>query len=320
MLGAGRMSLACLLLLAGCQAAPEPPLRIGTNIWAGNYSLHLAVARRYTGAHPVRLLTFPSATEVIRALHAGQLDAACITADEFLLTALEAGRSAPRAILVLDVSEGADAILARPPARSMPDLRGRKIGVESTALGALMLARALDRHGMHRGDITAVQVPFFDHERQYREGRVDAVVTFEPVRSRLLHAGAVQVFSSREIPGEVIDLMVATQGAIATRGPALKALLAGYYQALRVQKEEPETTAVHLQRYLRLDGPQVDSVMAGIRLVGLDEARQLLGHDPDGLAARLGRLAEEMLADSLLPRRPDTDALVSAAFLPAGAP
>jgi NitT/TauT family transport system substrate-binding protein len=310
-------TLAILLGLAACNRAPEPPLRVGTNVWAGNQSLHLAAERKLTDGFPVRMLTFPSATEVIRALQAGQLDAAVITADEFITTAFEAGPDAPRAIMVIDVSLGADAIVARSPARTVADLRGRRVGVESTALGALMLARALRLHGVRKNEITLVQVPYFDHERQFREGRVDAVVTFEPVRSRLLAAGAVEVFNSREIPGEVLDLLVATPGAIARRGSALRALVDGYYQALAFTQAHPDSARLHLSRYLGVPVERVDTLLQGASSVSLEESRQLLSPGPDGLAARLAHLASSMVQDGILPELQPTDSLVTPIFLPA---
>ncbi|HSB54623.1 MAG TPA: ABC transporter substrate-binding protein, partial [Gemmatimonadales bacterium] len=308
------------LALVACDRSPEPPLRVGVNLWAGNQSLHLAVERHLTGEFPVRLLTFPSTTEVIRALQAGQLDAASITGDELLLTAYEAGPAAPRAIAVIDISLGADAILVRPPARSMADLRGRRVGVESTGLGALMLARALQLHGIRKDEIRLVQVPSFDHERQFREGLVDAVVTFEPVRSKLLATGAVEVFNSGEIPGEVMDVLVATPTAIARRGPALRALLDGYYQGRAFEEAYPDSARAHLSRYLRVPVEVVDQVLKGTSLVSLEESRRLLSPGPDGLAERLSRLAIAMVQDGILPELRPTDSLVTPAFLPSPRP
>lgn len=312
--------LLALLTLDGCDRSPDPPLRLGATVWAGNYGLHVAAERHFTDPHPVRILTFPSATDVIRALMAGQLDVACITADEFLLTALQTGPMAPKAILVIDISLGADAILVKPPARTMADLRGRRVGVESTALGALMLARALQLNGLQRTDITVAQVPYFDQERQFREGRIDAVVTYEPVRSRLVAAGAVEVFSSRQIPGEVMDLLVATPAAIRNRGPALRALVAGYYRARAFGTANGDSARQQLSRYLRIPAERVDSVLAGVQMLDLPGARAMLGPGPDGLAARLARLAETMVAGGILAHPIPTDSLVTAAFLPPATP
>lgn len=47
-----------------------------------------------------------------------------------------------------------------------------------------------------------------EHEGAFGSGKVDAVVTFEPVRSRLLARGAVQIFDRRQIPGEIIHVLV----------------------------------------------------------------------------------------------------------------
>ena len=171
------MTLVLLVFaLAGCDK-PAPPLRVGANRWLGYEPLFLARDRGYYGGQPVQLLSFLSTTEVIRAYRNGALDVAAVTADEALLLA----ETLPdqRILLVCDFSLGADVILAKPQFPSLPDLKGRRIGVETTALGAYMLARALARAGMTAHDVTVVPMPLDEHEAAFRQDLVDAVVTHE---------------------------------------------------------------------------------------------------------------------------------------------
>ena len=85
--------------------------------------------------------------------------------------------------MVTDISNGADVILAKPEIQSLKDLKGRRVGVDSTALGAFVITRALGQVGLSPKDIEIVSLGVSEQERAFKQGIVDAVVTFEPVRS-----------------------------------------------------------------------------------------------------------------------------------------
>jgi len=80
----------------------------------------------------VQLVEYPSASEVLRAFRNQAIDGMVISMDE--LFGLVAEGLQPRVILVVDVSHGADAVVARPGVLSMKDLKGKRVAVESGAL------------------------------------------------------------------------------------------------------------------------------------------------------------------------------------------
>jgi len=42
----------------------------------------------------------------------------------------------------------------------------------------------------------------------FKKRQVDAIVTFEPVKSELLSSGANILFDSHQIPGRIVDVLV----------------------------------------------------------------------------------------------------------------
>ena len=151
--------LACAALLAalfGCIREPEPALRIGTNVWIGSEPLYLARELGHLDLSAVQLVEYPSASEVLRAYRNQAIDGMVISLDELFSLAVDGLQ--PRAILVVDVSHGADAVVGRRGMRSMQDLRGRPVAVESGALGAFVLSRALALSGMQAADVKVVHL------------------------------------------------------------------------------------------------------------------------------------------------------------------
>jgi len=196
-------------LLSGCVkscSAPETPLRIGTNLWPGYEEFYWARQSGILKPERYALVEFGSATENIRAFRSQQLEFAALTLDETLLLA----RDGVDAVIlaVLDVSNGADVIVAPKEVQTFTDLKGKRVGFEDTALGGDMLNRALMLSGMSRTDITPRYFEVDQHEKAYTTGEVDAIVTFEPVKSKLLALGNKVIFSSKDIPGEVVDVLV----------------------------------------------------------------------------------------------------------------
>src|SRR5690554_1162347 len=141
-------------VLAGCLSAPEEPLRLGTNVWPGYEPLYLAREQGDLSAGQVALVELLSASEVMRAYRNGAIDAAALTLDEVI--SLRAAGLRPVVVQVTNISAGADVILVRQNVERMQDLRGKRVGVEATALGMYMLTRALALNGMTLEDVHIV--------------------------------------------------------------------------------------------------------------------------------------------------------------------
>ncbi|MEY4761942.1 MAG: hypothetical protein RLZZ200_1798 [Pseudomonadota bacterium] len=293
--------------LASC-SPPAKVLRVGTNDFPGYELLYLARDLGYFDDARIQLLGFPSATEVIRAYKNGALDVAAITADEAMLASPTGERA--HVILVLDASAGTDAIIANPRLTSVPALRGHRIGVETGALGSYVLSRALELHGMSPLDVQVVALTMDSHEAGYRDGLVDAVVTFDPVSDRLEAAGAIRVFDSRQIPHEILDVLISQENAVANQRKELLALVRGW---LRAQDYLRLNRADALRRLAaRVSGRTPDQYGRALDRLEIPDRAQLLrwlGSGPDNLEPQLSRLSEHMVRLNLMPKgaRPNVE-------------
>jgi NitT/TauT family transport system substrate-binding protein len=297
-----------LLSLNGCSREPPPVLRIGANIWPGYEPLYLARDLGYLRGAPIHAVEFTSATQVIRAYQNETIDAVCLTLDEALLLASEGADL--RIVLVADFSNGADVIIGAPGTRTMKDIQGRRVGVEDTALGAFFLTRALQESGMQTGDVRLVPIQAQDHEQAFLKGDVDAVVTFEPVRGKLLARGAHILFDSSRLPGEIVDVVL-VRAAYLQRHPQVVAdLVRGWQQAQDSMTRTPDDA---LARMARREGVTVEEMRAalhGVHLPSREENRELLGGVEPALQPALQRLAKFMLQTKLLLSPASVDKLI----------
>lgn len=310
-----KITLLILVILAGvgCSREPETPLRIGSNVWPGYEPLYLARELGYYPQGSVRLIEYSSSSESIRAFRNGAIDEAALTLDEVLLLA----ETTPdlSVVLVLDISNGADVIMAQPALSSLRDLKKKRVGLETTALGAYLLTRALQTVDMTPSDVRTVSLEVSEHERAFKEGRVDAVVTFEPVRTKLLAAGARQLFDSSRIPGEIVDVLVVRRTFSAQHRAQISQLVRGWFKALAFTRKEPGRAVSLMAPRERLTADDFQKALLGLHLPDSEENRLMLTGPAPTLIPPAQQLGRVMLANRLIERPPELKGLFDGSYV-----
>ena len=279
-LAAGSL-LAGSLGLAGCK--PASPLRIASQVWPGYEFMFLARNQGWLDTKDVQLMESQSATESLRWLAEGRTDGAALTLDEVLI-GLKQGMPLS-VVLLFDISAGADAVLAKPQFKTAADLKGGRIGVETSALGKLMLHKFMQHAGLEAGQLQVENLAINDHVRAWQRGQLDAIITYEPSVSVIEHGGAVRLFDSIEIPDTIFDVLAVHRERADSHAGALKALIRGHFQGLQAWKTNPVDTAYRMARRLDLPANRVREMYHGIELPDLAYNRHMLGAGAVKLAA-----------------------------------
>ncbi|HET9762121.1 MAG TPA: ABC transporter substrate-binding protein [Casimicrobiaceae bacterium] len=299
---ASRLGWLCAALfavaLAGCVRQPETALRIGTNVWIGSEPLYLSRELGRLDPESVQLVEYPSASEVLRAFRNEAIDGMVISLDE--LFGLAADGLQPRIVLIVDVSNGADVVVGRHGMRTMRDLKGRSVAVESSALGAFVLSRALALNAMQASDVNVVHLESNEQPEAFDKGQVDGAVTFDPYRAQFLKAGAQTLFDSRQIPGEIVDLLAVRASVLDRKPKAVQTLLAGWFSALDYMQREPVDAARRMGIRQQASGEQFLEGLRGLHIPSRDENLQMLAGSQPQLAVTGRRLLGLMLDAKLL--------------------
>ena len=289
---------ALLLAVSGCSREPETALRIGTNVWIGSEPLYLARELGHLDPAVVQLVEYPSASEVLRAYRNQAIDGMVISLDELFGVAVDGLQ--PRVILVVDVSHGADVVVGRPGMKTMQDLKGKSVAVESGALGAFVLSRALTLNGMQASDVNVVHLESNEQPKAFEKGTVDGAVTFDPYRAQFLQAGAATLFDSTWIPGEIVDLVAVRATVIDKQPKAVQALLAGWFKATDYMKVDPRDAARRMGIRQQTTGEQFLEAQKGLHVPTRDENLKMLGGSKPELAVSGRRLMTLMVDAKLL--------------------
>lgn len=210
-----------IFMLSSCRQRSEERLRIALNAWPGYEFVFVAEELGFFDkvGLPVELVETTSLQDSLQRVLVGGADAMGCTMIEALLAADVAGLELS-ALAYFDYSNGADVLLSHKELASVQDLRGKRVGVERASLGIIILHRALEKYGMSFSDVDIVFTDQADMEVQFGSD-LDAVVSYPPVSTRIMRSKDSRVvFSTSEIPYEILDLVVVNR-AFEARHPDL---------------------------------------------------------------------------------------------------
>lgn len=196
--------LFCIFLL-GCTEQAQTPLRIGTNTWPGYEPLYVTQKKYPEFQTQIKFVEYRNASQVLNGIINNSIDVAAVTLDEAVK--IKTLGYDIQVVWIIDESFGADALMSL-HYDSILELKGKKIGVETSALGAYFLKRFLEINQLKKSDFDVVNLEVNRHYSALIEEQVDAVLTFDPVKGKLLAAGAVNLFDSTQIPGEIVDVLI----------------------------------------------------------------------------------------------------------------
>ena len=309
-----RLWLSLLLVaiggLSACGEEPARQLRMGFNLWPGYTPLFIAEHQAFLDSNQVELFDYANTNEMLRAMALGSIDGGGLTTEE-LLHASDLGLDLV-VLVVTDISNGADAIIAREPYPSMAELKGHRIGVEPGALGALMMLRAASSVGLAPTDFDIVDVPLHQQLSSYQSLAVDAMITFEPVRTQLLDAGGHEVFTSADIPGEIVDLLVINRRALERNPEAIQHLIDAWFAGVDYLSAHPAEAMAIIDRRLKLGAVELKAAMAGLEIPNRPAVEALLKQRGRALLPTMQRI-EQLMWDAGYIKSKNT---LSAFFLP----
>lgn len=309
-----RLPLVLLLTatLLGCKPAPDP-LRIVSSPWPGYEPLYLTRDLGYLNEKQIVLNEMPSSNITLESFSNGSADIATLTLDE-TLTLLAQGKKV-RILAVLDVSNGADAVMAKPYVKKLADLKGKRIAIINIPLGVFMLSRTLDAAGLQARDVSVVLLPEDSHEKAYLQNKIDVAVTFEPYKTKLAQAGAHMLFDSSKIPNEIFDLLVVSEETYQSRRQELCHVTQQWFRTLEYIQANSTEAQRRMSKRLGMDPALYQGMMDGLVVPGSQENIRLLAGDHPAILQPAQNLVKAMLDAKLIPAAVDPQAALTPDFL-----
>jgi NitT/TauT family transport system substrate-binding protein len=293
----GLVAVAAAALALWQLSRQRTPLAVAITNWPGYEYLYLAEQKQLGRPYGLDLTVqqFSSLLDQRQAFERGDVPLMATTLPEAIAVCQEAPKRCPELILVLDQSLGADRVLARAPLARPQQLLGRRVGLERAVLAEYILLRSLgdrpvvlDRAMRLRFDGPVALV------EGLKAGDLDAIVTYHPYDASLIgDSRIVELFSSRQIPGEIVDVLAVDPVYSRSHRRELKALVQTWWAARDFARRNPgESNALMAQRQ-QLEPAQFEASQNGLQYPMASQQRALLA--PNGpLASTLRRMADLM--------------------------
>lgn len=281
-----RASFFALALFGGSCREPVPsPIRIGYSPFPGHIFFGMAERQGFFREEgvAVELREFSSFSAAVQAYEAGRLDALASSFSGLLQLAQR--MESVKAIALLAYSEGAEGLIAQSEIRTMGELRGKRVGISYWGVGGYLWARVRERSGLKEEEVHLVNLSPADGQRAFLRREIDALLTFEPwLTPTVRQTRANVLFTSRELPGEIADVLSLPERLLRERREECRRLLRAYFRAVEYGRENPEEIARSLAERWSVSREDARAMLGGIRFLDWEENLRALG-TPAALAA-----------------------------------
>ena len=241
--------MACALLVASCSqsaeeaAAPKTDFKIGWSIYAGwmpwPYAEQSGIVKKWADKYGITIdiVQVNDYVESVNQYTAGQLDGVTV-ANMDALTIPAAGGKDTSAIIVGDYSNGNDGVLLK-GSNNLAAIKGRQVNLVELSVSHYLLARALESVNLKMSDVRTVNTADADIAGAFTSPDVTAAVAWNPqLLTMKQEPGANEVFSSADIPGEIVDLLVVDTATLKANPNLGKALAGIWYETVALMQRK----------------------------------------------------------------------------------
>lgn len=304
------------LFIAGCESKDDSKvITVSMNTWPGYEPILLAKEKGYVKDN-VKVNRMDSATDVISTFHSGITDIAFVTLDEVLILRDKIDYGI-KIIAIIDTSHGGDVILSQSNIKELKDLKGKKIGVEASAIGAYLLLRAFDLNPeIELSDVEIISMLYSKHEESFRNSSVDAVVTFEPIKTALLKQEANVLFDSSQIPDEILDVMIVKDLTIDTKGKEVKEVLAGWFKSIEYINNNHDKAISMMAKYEGVSTAEFHIAHDGLSIPSLTENHKMLSSEESDFFKNMSTLQSFLLKNQMINKKEDLRKIFTDTVLP----
>jgi NitT/TauT family transport system substrate-binding protein len=260
----------CLSVQTFSSAEPlyKGKITIGTAIWPGYLGLYVAGEKGFfkEAGLDVDVTLGAGLAELSKDYVAGKMQGRANLVFDALKE--QAGGFDQKAVLVIDYSNGSDAILARPGIASIQDFKGKRVGYEFGTLEEFFLTWALAENGMEFSDIVAVDANPEDAAKMLSDGKVDVAVSYEPFVSKYVSSGNFHVvYSSVDAPGLITDILTFRTDFVEAYPETIRAIIQAYFKALDFWKTHPEEAHAILAKDFKDTPESVAGQIKGVKIL-----------------------------------------------------
>jgi NitT/TauT family transport system substrate-binding protein len=227
------------------QAAAKKEFNIAWSIYVGwmpwAYAQQEGIVKKWADKYGIKIdvVQINDYVESINQYTAGKFDGVTLTNMD-ALTIPAAGGVDTTMLILGSFSNGNDGIVMK-NAKSLADLKGKKINLVELSVSHYLLARALQSAKMSEKNVTVVNTSDADMVAAFKAKDVVACVTWNPLLAEVqAEPGAKLLYDSSSIPGEIIDTLSVNTATLKDNPDFGKALAGIWYETMSLMSDSGE--------------------------------------------------------------------------------
>jgi len=231
--------LVTILVISGCAKVVEEkePIKLTMHLWPGYVHSYIAQEKGFFEEEgvEVELIINEDIQENINFFLNRRADLAFgLQSDAMKL----AGNGFDlKIVYVVDYSDGGDVIVSKTNIKSIEDLKGKTISVDSlNSFNHIFVLELLRLNGMIEDDVEIVPILASDVPEALESGQIDAGQTWEPYQGQAIGKGFRLLASTADAPGIVTDVLMARTDIVEERPDEVRAIVKALFRALEFRE------------------------------------------------------------------------------------
>ncbi len=308
---------ACLLFACHAWTPSEfkrPPLKVQFGSFVGEYPGIIAQEKGLFQAQGVDVeLIYKRHTKLEQAnFNAGKYDGISLSLGSFII--LSATNPDIQGVIVIDESTGADVVVAQSEIKTIADLKGKKLGVNLGGFSEVFGTEMLKSAKLTSDDVNLVQSEALEIPQRLTNNVIQAGHTWQPHISEAIKLGEHILFTSKQTPGLILDMIVFRKDIIRDRPKDVRAFVSGWLQASNYWKANVQEGNAIISKALKI--PSNTLSLEGVNLTDLAENQKLFqSSNPNSIYKTAKIYADFFVRSGNLTRLPELKSLFNSSFL-----
>lgn len=315
------LAISTTMSFAAAPAATQ--LKVGTVVWIGYGPFYVAekldLYKKY--GLSVKLQVFSDPALIPAALASNSLQGAMLTYDQVI--GQVAKGMMQKVVMPIDYSNGGDAIVASTAITKISEFKGKKVGFNPLSPSDFLLSYAMKINGLTDKDITPVSLTPEAVPAAMASGQMPVGVTYEPSLSQVISQGGGKkfhvVFSSKEAPGLIADVLVFDEKYIKAHPKDIEGIMKAYLDGLAYMKSNQDEAAKIIGKFMGVSAKEAKEQMSGVYNIPLNEMPKafIKAKETTSYYASGEIIAGILKAKAQIDKIPATEATMDAQFVKA---
>ncbi len=292
----------------------RPPLKVSCITFVGHRPGIIAQEKGFFKAQGIDVeLSYVDYLQLQQAdFSAGKYDGIGLTLGDFMI--LSATNPDMQAVMVVSESTGADVVVAQSDIKTILNLKGKKLGANLGGFSEVFVSEMLKISKLTSDDVSLVKVDGLEVPQRLQNNAIQAGHTWEPHISEALKLGAHILFTSKQTPGLILDLVAFRGEVIRDRPEDIRAFVRGWLQGLSYWEANiPEGNAI-VSKALNIPSNTIS--FEGIDLSDLAENQKFFQSDsPNYIYRTAKKYADFFIRAGNVTRLPNVETLFNSSLL-----